>query len=588
MLQQDDLKNNVRATPIKSTRQEDKQQSEAKRPPTSGKSILEKTPRPSPFAVPDERRFSARFIPRVRPVGNLENIHPAGLLRPGTTLSDIKTPPLAKPPSSSPPPPSPPPQSTTKAEVVTEMSLSGKEADALFNSLFPSLGDSGNAVASPAQGPPAAATTSTTTTEKPPAPQTELPRRAAFRPRNNPRFRPARPFLTTPKESVESVTETTDDVQVNEERSSLFSLRNRFRGKNSFQRKIAGEAPSEVAVASPRPRQDPVTRRNNRFPFVPTPAPATSAAPPPVTAAGGEVRDGVESSSINEIPNATPRSIKKFFPRKSFRALIQSKTRNQLSSIAPKQNTEEPSSTSTTRITTTTATIGTTTTIITTTKPTTTTTTSKRITTTTTTASTTFSLNLIPTRADNQFSFFQSLVSPSTKSPTSTSPPPTRQTTQSLAPTRSSNVTPFTFFQSPFNSVFSQPSSSRAFPPVEPAFLNIPVNTQPPPATTATTSSAPIFVQQQPGPVFSARARGSAAAPAPATTQQPLVHKISFGRVSPTSAAIEEDPEHQRMMTQRARVQIKHFLPRAENEGDAIEKLRAKVESFQNRNRARG
>ena len=64
----------------------------------------------------------------------------------------------------------------------------------------------------------------------------------------------------------------------------------------------------------------------------------------------------------------------------------------------------------------------------------------------------------------------------------------------------------------------------------------------------------------------------------------------SFGRgPAPTSlVSLEtEDPEHRRMMTQRARVQIKNFLPRAENEGDAIEKLRAKIESFQNRNRAR-
>ena len=52
---------------------------------------------------------------------------------------------------------------------------------------------------------------------------------------------------------------------------------------------------------------------------------------------------------------------------------------------------------------------------------------------------------------------------------------------------------------------------------------------------------------------------------------------------------VQDDEEpHQRMMTQRARVQIRNYLPSAENEGDAIEKLRAKVESFQNRNRARG
>ena len=71
------------------------------------------------------------------------------------------------------------------------------------------------------------------------------------------------------------------------------------------------------------------------------------------------------------------------------------------------------------------------------------------------------------------------------------------------------------------------------------------------------------------------------------TTSVPLV-RFSFGRQS-TNRDVQDDEEpHQRMMTQRARVQIKNYLPTAENEGDAIEKLRAKVESFQNRNRARG
>ena len=70
------------------------------------------------------------------------------------------------------------------------------------------------------------------------------------------------------------------------------------------------------------------------------------------------------------------------------------------------------------------------------------------------------------------------------------------------------------------------------------------------------------------------------------------VVRFSFGRQSQstnTNKDVEDDEEpHQRMMTQRARVQIRNYLPSAENEGDAIEKLRAKVESFQNRNRARG
>jgi len=73
-------------------------------------------------------------------------------------------------------------------------------------------------------------------------------------------------------------------------------------------------------------------------------------------------------------------------------------------------------------------------------------------------------------------------------------------------------------------------------------------------------------------------------------TSPPLV-RFSFGRQSVQSSnrEVPDDEEpHQRMMTQRARVQIRNYLPTAENEGDAIEKLRAKVESFQNRNRARG
>jgi len=130
---------------------------------------------------------------------------------------------------------------------------------------------------------------------------------------------------------------------------------------------------------------------------------------------------------------------------------------------------------------------------------------------------------------------------------------------------------------------------------VEPAFLNIPAvrKTEPSPRTT---TNPPVVLVQQADPFSSLRSRGqfsSSLSRVPTvlqdTTASPVLQQtFSFGRPGPTSSSPEEDPHHQRMMTQRARVQIKNFLPKAENEGDAIEKLRAKIESFQNRNRARG
>jgi len=186
-------------------------------------------------------------------------------------------------------------------------------------------------------------------------------------------------------------------------------------------------------------------------------------------------------------------------------------------------------------------------------------------------------------------------------------------------PTQSPNVTPFTFFQNtPFNSLFSDTASRGSnLTPVEPAFLSIPaVKPQP----TSTTQSPRVFIQPS-DPFTSFRSRGqfsSSLSRAPVSSQEvqesrgqfssslsrapvrtPLVQEStpatpvvlqqqSFGRPAPTVTATEEDPHHLRMMTQRARVQIKNFLPKAENEGDAIEKLRAKIENFQNRNRARG
>jgi hypothetical protein len=42
------------------------------------------------------------------------------------------------------------------------------------------------------------------------------------------------------------------------------------------------------------------------------------------------------------------------------------------------------------------------------------------------------------------------------------------------------------------------------------------------------------------------------------------------------------------MIHKKVRSKLRSYLPKAENEGEAIEKLRAKIERLQNTNRARG
>ena len=288
---------------------------------------------------------------------NLDNIHPAGFLKAGETVSSARAPSVTKPSAPVPSSPPPPPRVTESPPAVKsepQMSLSGKEADDLFNSLFPGLGDAGDAVASsrPARPlpqvtispAPVPVTREQSTVRQETAPQPELPRSPLFsRPRSKLRFRPKRPVIsvTSTTEKVDQldnvVTESGSDDNkegVNEERASLFSMRKRFRSKNSLLRKIAKETQTEEAVTTSGPRVEPSSRRNNRFSFVPTPVPVSSAAP----GEGGDIRDNIiESSSINEIPNSTPRSFKKFLPRKSFRALIQSKNRNQFSTFRAKQ-----------------------------------------------------------------------------------------------------------------------------------------------------------------------------------------------------------------------------------------------------------
>ena len=72
---------------------------------------------------------------------------------------------------------------------------------------------------------------------------------------------------------------------------------------------------------------------------------------------------------------------------------------------------------------------------------------------------------------------------------------------------------------------------------------------------------------------------------------QPKVEPERFlkGRSSFVSESLDNvaDREEQRITAHKVRNQLKDYLPEAENEGDAYEKLRAKIERIQNRNKAR-
>merc|ERR1712106_1190885 len=82
-IQPDDLRDTVRATPIRTTQQDRTPPSiEPTPPPTSPQGL---------FSVPKNRKniFTSRFIPKVKAVGNLENIHPTGLSK-SVTVTEVK------------------------------------------------------------------------------------------------------------------------------------------------------------------------------------------------------------------------------------------------------------------------------------------------------------------------------------------------------------------------------------------------------------------------------------------------------------------------------------------------------------------
>merc|ERR1711892_1580794 len=550
-IQNDDLKDIVRATPIQTTQQE-----------TSSKSIehiLTPTSSQGLFSVPKSRKniFTSRFIPKVKSVGNLANIHPTGFSQSARgTVTDraVKS-----------------PVQPAKAAVVPQ--LSGKDAENLFNSLFPTLiGDSSEPLPAPQPlvAPEPILPTTTTIREK----HEESPRRPVSvsssplsRPRSRTTLFKRRPFKTetTTNAAIEEKTlkvETIEEVTTEESsatlrrvgssgRQSLFSTRNKLRTRpnilenteevpttNPPEKVALKEEPLEEIVEKPKPNILTSLRKRHRFSFAPKLAPVDQ----DVTEDNFISTDKIEEENFTTAKTFTNQS-----PRKSFRSLLKSRSQNRLAVSAPKivKKNERPSSTSSSLL-----------------EP----------------------IHLPKRVPELVTESHQLLVDRIPISPTHR---PQRVQVEM------NKDTP----------IIAQ-KTRRILPAfIDPAFLHsnplLPAAVTTSPVTqfekSASQRSRVIASPLQDSVRSLSRARGR---PDTIGGQDQLVRaepslqsdRFPKGRSSDVSEPFDNvaDREQQRIIAHKVRTQLKDYLPEAENEGDAIEKLRAKIERNQNRNRARG
>lgn len=547
-IQNDDLKDTVRATPIRPTQQDKTPKSIEQIPsPTSSQGL---------FSVPKSRKsiFTSRFIPKVKAVGNLENIHPTGFSQSakGTvTERAVKS----------------PEQPAKQAAVPT---LSGKEAENLFNSLFPTL-----TAASPeelpvpqpivAPEPVLAQVISTQPTirgkseESPrralaPSPLTRTRSRTSlFSRRQNKAEITTIPTIEQKPVKVEEIVEVTTTEKstgilgrsVSGGRQSLFSTRNRFRSRPNVLKKTeevsstyppttVQEVTAEVEVVTTKKpeTQVPLLRKRHRFPFSPTPSPIDE-----------DVTEDniINTDDLEEERYTTARSLRKHSPRKSFRSLLKSRSQNRLAVSVPKivKKDKRPSI-----------------------------------------------LSTIPPEPVHLPEPVPELVTES-------------QLVKQI-PTNQAQIPQRVRVEKIESSPIIQQKTRRTF--IEPAFLTptqtLPVEVTISPFTQfdrAASQSSQVIASRLEDSVRSlSRARGR---PNTIVAQDQLVRaepilepeQFSKGRLSFVSIPLDNvaDHEKQRITAHKVRNQLKDYLPEAENEGDAIEKLRAKIDRIQNRNRAR-
>jgi len=538
-----DLKDPVRVTPIRPTQQDET-------PP----SIEPSHPAPKPtssqglFSVPQNRKsiFTSKFIPKVKAVGNLENIHPTGFsqsAKGAVTEREVKN----------------PVQPAKKASVPQ---LSGEEAANLFNSLFPTLTEESpeklpvpQPIVAPEPVAAQAIVTQPTIEEKPRRPLISSPLSRPISRASLFNRRPAKteittltPVTETPATVEEIVVEVTTTAKpgilgrvMTSGRKSLFSTRNRLRSRPSLLRKVeetpTTQVPEIVTEAVPEPevvttekveKAPVVLRPRHRFPF--------STAPSIVKA------DISEDNVINtdNLVEATPRSVLKannpLSPRKSFRSLLKSRLQNRLSVSVPiltmkdKRPAPEPVH---------------------------------------------LPDPVVPELVTESHSLIAKQI------PTTPTKIPQRTKIENAQINRKTFSTK-----------------------IEPAFFNPVRAVSPAQVTTApvTQFEEPTFESREvisPHLENSVRSRSRARGRSNTIVSQdqivevePILEPKRFpkGRSSVVSAPLDTvaERERQRIIAHKVRNQIKDYLPEAENEGDAYEKLRAKIERIKNRNKARG
>jgi len=538
-----DLKDPVRVTPIRPTQLD-------KTPPS-----VEPSPQPTSsqglFSIPQSRKniFTSKFIPKVKAVGDLENIHPTGFSQSakGATVTEreVKSP-------------------NQPAKTASVPQLSGPEAANLFNSLFPTLVEESveelpvpQPIVAPEPVVAQAIVTPPTIEEKPRRPLLSSPlsrpiSRASLFNRRPPKseITTLPPVKETPVnvEEIAEVVTTTAKSQgilgraVSGGRKSIFSTRNRLRTRPSLLRK-AEEAPTtqppqivtEVVtvpeVFTTERVKAPVLRSRHRFPFSPTPT---------------LVKDSLVNDDINEdnvintdnLVEITPRSVLKanpLSPRKSFRSLLKSRMQNRLPVTVPMKD-KSPAA--------------------------------------------------VPVTTPPEPVHLPDPVVPQIVTESHSLIPKQIPISQTQISQRKKIEN---------TSVNRRTFSAK----IEPAFIN-PVRASPIQVTAApvthfeeATSDSSSHLENLVRSRSRARGRSNSI-----VSQDQIVsveqilepQRFPKGRSSVVSAPLDTvaERERQRIVAHKVRNQIKDYLPEAENEGDAYEKLRAKIERIKNRNKARG
>jgi len=504
--QQDDLKDTVRATPIRTTQQEVSRTPIEQIPlPTSSRAL---------FTVPKSRKniLTSRFIPKVKSVSKPKNIHrnekPLNV-QSTTTKQTVKG-----------------PVQPAKAAVVPH--LTGKEADDLFNTLFPTLTAESIPVPQPLVTPKVIEVPQTILEE----PTTQKSQERALK-QSSPFVRPRSRALLFQRKPLKS--ETTSTIPIIEQttlqdiesdkiespnkdksgelrvtgRHSLFSTHNRLksRRKNRMFKKVevtltttfSPQPITAETTKAPLPKALMHFRNHPRFPF------STAHAKETETDAKDNV---INIDNVEEKHTTTVKTLTNQSPKKNYRSLFTSRAQNRLSASFPSLGSSIPP------------------------KP------------------EVFAEPLPESVTQDPLLVLDDREAKTDDNPSSDEP--FIQTIHAIVTTNP--ITKLDHSASKSDIIINSPAQDTA--------------------RTISRGRGRLKSQEQ----------------LVKTNPTGLSERVITSDSSVGSAPMDNIADHvqQRIIAHQVRNQLKDYLPKAENEGDAFEKLRAKVERIQNRNRARG